>query len=174
VLPGATFTPYLSVDERGILVTSPSKTFNTAGLHCAQVVTLDRAEQARLRALPLPQNHAYSPLGMLAAVVAWTGCDDWNAALVERLDAQRSLLVDLLAAHLPEARMRPLAATYLPWLDLRAYGHDDPAARGLEHGVRVGPGQHYQPGLGGHVRLNIATDAARLEQTVERLAAALV
>ena len=174
VLPGATFTPYLSVDERGILVTSPSKTFNTAGLHCAQVVTLDRAEQARLRALPLPQNHAYSPLGMLAAVVAWTGCDDWNAALVERLDTQRSLLVDLLAAHLPEARMRPLAATYLPWLDLRAYGHDDPAARGLEHGVRVGPGQHYQPGLGGHVRLNIATDAARLEQTVERLAAALV
>jgi len=173
VLPGATFTPYLSVDERGILVTSPSKTFNTAGLHCAQVVTLDPAEQARLRGVPLPQNHAYSPLGMIAAVVAWTDGDDWNKALVERLDAQRTLLGELLAEHLPDARMRPLEATYLPWLDLRTYGHDDPATLALGHGVRVGPGEHYQPGLAGHVRLNIATDGRRLEQIVERFAAAV-
>jgi cystathionine beta-lyase len=172
-LPGATFTPYLSVDERGILVTSPSKTFNTAGLHCAQVVALDPDEQARLRGVPLPQNHAYSPLGMIAAVVAWTDCDDWHAALLERLDSQRTLLGELLVSHLPDTRMRPLAATYLPWLDLRAYGHDDPATLGLAHGVRVAPGEHYQPGLPGHVRLNIATDADRLERTVTRLAAAL-
>lgn len=172
-LPGSTFTPYLSVDGRGILVTSPSKTFNTAGLHCAQIVVLDPAEQARLRGVPLPQNHAYSPLGMIAAVVAWTDCGDWHAALIERLDAQRTLLDELLVTHLPEARMRPLAATYLPWLDLRAYGHDDPAVLGLAHGVRVALGEHYQPGLRGHVRLNIATDADRLQQTVERLAAAL-
>jgi cystathionine beta-lyase len=39
--------------------------------------------------------------------------------------------------------------------------------------VRVGPGEHYQPGLAGHVRLNIATDGRRLEQIVERLAAAV-
>lgn len=172
-LPGATFTPYLSVDQRGILVTSPSKTFNTAGLHTAQVVTLDPAEQARLRSVPLPQNHAYSPLGMIAAVVSWTDCDEWQAALVERLDSQRALLGELLATHLPDARMRPLEATYLPWLDLRAYGHDDPAALGLAHGVRVAPGGDYHPGLPGHVRLNIATDADRLERTVNRLAAAL-
>lgn len=173
VLPGATFTPYLSIDPRGILVTSPSKTFNTAGLHTAQVITLDADEQARLRGVPLPQNHAYSPLGMIAAVVAWTDCDDWVAALVARLDSQRTVLGELLATHLPKARMRPLQATYLPWLDLRGYGHDDPATLGLAHGVRVAPGQHYQPGLAGHVRLNIATDADRLERTVTRLATGL-
>jgi cystathionine beta-lyase len=173
VLPGATFTPYLSVDPHGILVTSSSKTFNTAGLHCAQVVTLDPAEQARLRSLPLPQNHAYSPLGMIAGVVAWTDCDDWVGALLARLDAQRSLLGELLAEHLPEARMRRLEATYLLWLDLRGYDVDDPAAAGLGRGVRVAPGDHYQPGLSGHARLNIATSAARLERMVERLGAAL-
>ncbi len=172
-LPGATFTPYLSVDDRGILVTSPSKTFNTAGLHTAQVVALDPAEQARLRGVPLPQNHAYSPLGMIAAVTAWTDCDDWHAALVDRLDAQRRLLGELLATHLPRARTRPLQATYLPWVDLRAYGRDDPAEDALAHGVRVAAGQSYQPGLTGHVRLNIATDETRLRLTVERLAAAL-
>ena len=55
-------------------MTSASKAFNTAGLHCAQVVTLSRDEQARLRGLPGPQNHAYSPLGMIAAAVAWRDC----------------------------------------------------------------------------------------------------
>lgn len=172
-LPGATFTPYLAVDPGGILVTSASKTFNTAGLHCAQVVTLDAAERDRLRTVPLPQNHAYSPLGMLAARVAFTECDEWLAALVRRLDEQRSLLDSLMREHLPLARMRPLEATYLPWLDLRAHGTDDPAAKAEPHGVRVAPGDHYQPGLPGHVRLNIATSPARLTTTVERLAAAL-
>ncbi|GCD90331.1 MalY/PatB family protein [Nocardioides sp. LS1] len=173
VLPGATFTPYLEVDPTGILVTSHSKTFNTAGLHTAQVVVLDEAEQAALRAIPLPQNHAYSPLGMIAAVTAWTDCDDWHGALVTRLAEQRTLLTDLLETHLPKARMRPLEATYLPWVDLRDYGLDDPAAAGLEHGVRVAAGQAYQPGLAGHVRLNTATTPLRLEQMVERLAAAV-
>ena len=59
-----------------------------------------------------------------------------------RLDEQRTLLAELLAEHLPEARMRPLEATYLAWLDLRAYGHDDPAAVALEKGrvqLEAGP-----------------------------------
>ena len=83
------------------------------------------------------------------------------------------MLGELLATHLPRARTRPLQATYLPWVDLRAYGRDDPAEDALAHGVRVAAGQSYQPGLAGHVRLNIATDETRLRLTVERLAAAL-
>jgi cystathionine beta-lyase len=170
---GPVFTPYLDVDPRGILVSSPSKTFNTAGLHTAHVTVLDEDERARLRGVPLPQNHAYSPLGMIAAVTSWTCCDDWHAALVERLAGQRDLLSELVARHLPEARTRPLEATYLAWLDLRAYGLADPAAAALAHGVRVAPGTDYQPGLPGHVRVNIATSPARLEAVVERLAKAL-
>jgi cystathionine beta-lyase len=70
--------------------------------------------------------------------------------------------------------MRRPEATYLAWIDLRAYGHDDPAAVALERGrVRLAPGHDYQPGLDGHVRLNFGTSAARLEAIVHRLASAL-
>ena len=95
--------------------------------------------------------------------------------LLERLDQQRTLLRDLLAEHLPEARMRPLEATYMAWLDLRAYGHEDPAAMLLSGGVRVSPGEIYWPGTAGqgHVRLNIATSPDRLTEIVRRMAAAL-
>ena len=173
VLPGATFTPYLTVDPTAILVTSPSKAFNSPGLHCALLMTLDPAEQERLRSVPLPMNNLYSPLGMIAAVAAYTDGDPWVSDLVDRLDEQRTLLGKLVAEHLPLARMRPLEATYLPWLDLRAYGIDDLSEPALSQGLRLAAGQNYQPGLTGHVRLNTATSAGRLTTMVERLAAAV-
>ena len=79
-----------------------------------------------------------------------------------------------LAEHLPLARLRPVEATYLAWLDLRAYGHDDPAAVGLERGrVQLAAGHDYHPGLSGHARLNFATSPERLTAIVHRLATAL-
>jgi cystathionine beta-lyase len=113
-------------------------------------------------------------MGAVASIAAYTECDAWLAALVTRLDAQRTLLAGLLAEHLPAAGMRPLEGTYLAWIDLRAYGHDDPAEPALERGrVRVAGGNEFQPGLPGHIRLNIATSAERLTEIVRRLAAAM-
>ena len=67
----------------------------------------------------------------------------------------------------PQARMRPLMATYLAWLDLRAYDVDDPAAVALAKGrVKLEPGDRYQAGLPGHVRLNMATSPERLTEIV--------
>ncbi len=99
------------------------------------------------RACPMARNDSWSPLGVVAAVAAYRDGDAWLAALVQRLTELRTLLADLLAEHLPEARMRPLEATYLAWLDLRAYGHDDPAAVAAKGGVRLAAGHDYQPGL---------------------------
>ncbi|MCD4523847.1 MalY/PatB family protein [Nocardioides sp. cx-173] len=177
VLEGAEHVSYLSIDgtaDHAVAVVAASKAFNTAGLRCAQIVSADRATHERLVDVPLVRNDSWSPLGVIAAVAAYTDGDAWLDALRARLSAQRDLLRVLLAEQLPAARMRPLEATYLAWLDLRAYGHDDPAAVALERGrVRLAPGHDYQPGLGGHVRLNIATSPERLTLIVQRLAEAL-
>ena len=170
-------TPYLSLDgtsDHAVAVVAASKAFNTPGLRCAQVVATDPATRDRLRGVPMARNDSWSPFGVIGAVAAYTECDAWLAALRERLAGQRDLLDVLLAEHLPDARMRPIEATYLAWLDLRAYGHDDPAAVARERGpVRLAPGDHYHPGLGGHVRLNFATSPERLTEIVRRTAAAL-
>jgi cystathionine beta-lyase len=121
----------------------------------------------------MARNDSWSPLGVVAAETAYRDGDPWLASLVERLDELRTLLGDLLAEHLPLVRMRPLEATYLAWLDVRAYGHDDPAEVALERGrVKLGPGHDYAPGLTGHVRLNLATSPQRLTEIVRRLGAA--
>ena len=177
VLPGAEHVPYLDVSgtaTHAVAVVAASKAFNTAGLRCAQIVTADAATRDRLLSVPEARNDSWSPLGVVAAVAAYDHGDPWLSALLDRLADQRSLLADLLATHLPAARMRPLEATYLAWLDLRAYGHDDPADVVRTRGaVRLAPGHDYQPELVGHVRLNIGTSPDRLAEIVRRMAAAL-
>ena len=71
--------------------------------------------------------------------------------------------------------MRPLEATYLAWLDLRAYGHDDPAAVALDKGrvqLEAGPPLPARtwPATSG---VNLATSPERLTEIVRRLATAL-
>jgi cystathionine beta-lyase len=176
VLPGAEHVSYLSIDgthDHAVAVVAASKAFNTAGLRCAHLVVPEEAARARLAAEPPSRNDSWSPLGVVAARTAWEQGDPWLASLVERLDDQRRLLADLLAEHLPLARMRPLEATYLVWLDVSAYGHDDAAGVALERGrVKVGDCAEFAPGTTGHVRLNIATSPERLTEIVRRLAKA--
>lgn len=177
VLPGASHVSYLAIDgtaDHAIALVAASKAFNTAGLKCAQIVTGNAATRDRLFDAPMARNDSWSTLGVVAAIAAYDHGDPWLAALIERLDQQRSLLLSLLAEHLPLARMRPLEATFLAWLDLRAYGEDDPASACLSRGrVRVAAGHDYHPGLTGHVRLNIATSPERLTEIVHRMARAL-
>ena len=176
VLPGAEHVSYLSIEgthDHAVAVVAASKAFNTAGLRCAQVVVPSPADRRLLADQPMSRNDSHSPVGAVAARAAYDHGDGWLVSLVERLDQQRTLLGELLAAHLPEVRMRPLEATYLAWLDASAYGHDDVAALALDRGrVKVSPGESYAPGSTGQVRLNIATSPDRLTRIVEGLAKA--
>ena len=179
VLAGsAPHTPYLAIDgtaDHTVAVVAASKAFNIAGLKCAQLVTGSATLHEAMAGAPSALNDSWSVLGVEASVAAYTHGDAWLDALRARLSAQRDLLVTLLADHLPQARMRPLEATYLAWLDLRGYGHDDPAAVALERSrVRVSPGHDYHPGLPGHARVNIATSPERLTEVVRRMASALI
>ena len=176
VLPGAAHTSYLDLEgthDHAVAVVAASKAFNTAGLRCAQLLVPGAGARERLAAAPMSRNDSWSPLGVVAAETAYADGDAWLASLVERLDQLRTLLGSLLAEHLPRVRMRTLEATYLAWLDVRAYGHDDPAEVALDRGrVKLGPGHDYAPGLTGHVRLNMATSPERLTEIVRRLASA--
>lgn len=168
--------PYLAVEGTAghtVTVIAASKAFNLAGLKCAQLVVPDPRARARLQDVPTLANHGNGALGAAGAIAAYTAADLWLAALVERIRAQRELFGTLLAEQLPQARVRPLEATFLAWVDARGYGPEDPARRALERGrVRVNAGPTFGPGGQGHVRVNLATSPDRLTEIVRRLALA--
>ncbi|MFJ8106211.1 MalY/PatB family protein [Streptomyces sp. NPDC096132] len=173
---GVDFVPYLGVPgaERGLSLMSASKAWNLAGLKAALAVAGPGAA-ADLALLPEEVSHGPSHVGVLAHTAALRDGTAWLDALLAGLDANRRLLADLLAEHLPGVRYRPGEATYLAWLDCRALDvGDDPAAVFLERGrVALSPGADFGTGGAGHVRLNLATSPEILTEGVRRMAAAL-
>ncbi|MBY8888194.1 aminotransferase class I/II-fold pyridoxal phosphate-dependent enzyme [Streptomyces sp. PTM05] len=188
VLPGARFTPYLDVPggDAGFSLMSASKAFNLPGLKCAVAIAgADAADD--LARMPEEVGHGPSHLGALAHTAALRDGDEWLDAVLCGLDANRRLLGDLLAAHLPAVGWVRPEATFLAWLDCTALGLDDPGAddadaRGdvtastgpaaafLERGrVAVSAGAAFGTGGAGHVRLNFATSTAVLTRAVERM-----
>ncbi len=168
------FTPYLSVPglDRGFAVHSAAKTFSLAALKAGVVVAAPKSAR-HLAAMAHGPNASLS--GVYAHAAAWNGGDEWMAQLLVELDANRRLVVDQVAGRLPGVSVRLPEATYLMWLDCRGLGLDrDPADFFLEH-ARVGlnSGPTFGPRGEGHVRLNIATSPAILNEIIDRMASAV-
>jgi len=172
-LPGATHVPYAAVASPGapvVTVTSATKGWNIPGLKCAQIVcsSADQAERVRSH----PMHPGQSALGTVAAHAAYTEGGPWLDELIGTLDDNRRLFAELVRERLPRARMRPLEATYLAWLDARAYGLESPGETALQVGRVWVDHRPWGPGGEGHVRVNLATSPQRVEEIVNRLAKA--
>lgn len=176
VRPGSVHVAFATLPGAAELTTtlvSASKAWNLPALKCAQLVTGSAADTAALRRLPTVANHGTSALGIVAAHAAYTGGQPWLDAWVERIDRTQAAFALAVAERLPHARLRPVQATYLAWLDVRGYGWEDPAGVALRDGrVLVNDGRTFGPGGQGHVRVNLATSLERVERIVDRLVAA--
>ncbi|GAB3190367.1 MalY/PatB family protein [Nesterenkonia suensis] len=185
----ARFTPYLTVDPRGISLMSASKGWNLAGLKAAVMIAGPDAV-ADLRRLPGIVAHGPSHVGVLAHTAAFAHGEPWLDALLEGLRTNRALLDELLAERAPQVRWTAPQATYLAWLDFRATAlagaEDDIAAAGAESpirgpakallaraGVALTAGNPFGDGGAGHARLNMATSQAILTEAVARIGRAL-
>lgn len=178
-LAGAEHVPFPAVSEEArrcsIVLTSASKTWNLAGLKAAQLVAGGEEGRAILAKLPPETPYHAGHFGVLAAKVAFTEGEPWRREALAALERNRTLLGELLRAHLPAVRWTPMDASYLAWLDCRGLGlGEDPARAFLERGrVALSPGPIFGTGGEGFARLNIATTATLLEEAVRRMARAV-
>ncbi|MBC9713164.1 pyridoxal phosphate-dependent aminotransferase [Streptomyces sp. TRM66268-LWL] len=190
VLPGAVFTPYLSVPgaENAFALTSASKAWNLSGLKAALAVAGPEAA-GELALLPEEVSHGPSHLGVIAHTAAFKDGGGWLDEVITGLDANRDLLADLIGEHLPGVRHLRPEGTYLAWLDCTALGlHDEqpldgpgiaselagPARMFLDRArVALSSGHVFGTGGAGRVRLNFATSPAILREALTRMGNAL-
>jgi cystathionine beta-lyase len=178
VLPGATFTPLLSLPgaaEVAASVVSASKAWNLAGLKCAAVVTAGPAMAGVVDRFPPDTRWRTGHLGVIASVAAFTDGDDWLGRLLTTLDARRAQLGDLLRERLPMVSWNPPEGTFLAWLDCAKLGADnEPREMFLERGrIALEPGLRFGAAGAGWVRLNFGTSADILDEATARMAAAV-
>ena len=189
ILSGSRFTPYLTVPgaENALAVTSASKAWSLSGLKAALAIAGPEAA-ADLRRMPEEVSHGPSHLGVIAHAEAFRTGGDWLDTLLDGLEANRALLGDLIAEHLPGVKYQRPQGTYLAWLDCRELGFDEevvdglaevadlsgPARWFLDHArVALSSGHVFGTGGAGHVRLNFATSQAILVEAVSRMGRAL-
>jgi len=186
VLPGADFTPYLSVpgSEDAFSLMSATKGWNLAGIKAALAVAGPEAAPD-LRRIPEEVHHGASYLGVIAHTAAYRHGDRWLDALLAGLDGNRTLLGELVAEHLPGIGYTRPEGTYLAWLDCRSLALDPeedstdlpvvtdlagPARLFLEHArVALSAGHIFGTGGAGHVRLNFATSRSVLTEAITRM-----
>lgn len=171
------FTPFLdtgaAAERVGYTVASASKAFNLAGLKCALMVTASERTTEVIRRLPIEVEWRTGQLGVIAALAAFSEeSDPWLDGLLHTLDANRRLVADLLATHLPGARYRIPDAGYLAWIDLTELGWGDRPARRIlrDAKVAVSPGAGFGAEGRGHVRLNFGTGPEIITEAIERIA----
>ena len=178
IMPGYKFVPLGTVTDDCVVMNSPSKNFNTAGLQIANIICPHPSWRRRIdRAININEVCDVNPFGIVALEAAYNESEDWIDELNQYLWGNYTVLCDFIEKNIPQWKVCRLEGTYLPWVDISAMGitSQELCDRLLrEAKVWVNPGTMYGPKTGeGYVRLNIATQRSRLVEALNRVAKAL-
>ncbi len=173
------FTPVLSLakaKDRAIMLCSASKTFNIAGLQQAAAVALNRdildAVRKEVDAAGIECGNIFA---LSATQAAYREGAAWLDGLIGYLDGNRRALEAFVKERLPKARMAPVEATFLAWLDLNGYGFTcrELKERCEKRGVVFTAGDFFGPEGEGCLRVNFGCPRRQLLAAMEQLCEAL-
>lgn len=170
-------TPFASLGHdyalQSITVSSPSKTFNIAGLQAAYLFSENDVFRKHVRhILEMQEMALLNPFAIEALIAAYEHGEDWLESLKTYLAANFTYLTDFCRTHLPLVDVIPLQATYLVWLDGRSVipSAADFTDRLLhEQQLWLSPGTLYGDAGEGFLRVNIACPRILLEEGLTRL-----
>ncbi len=177
VYPGHRHLVFAGLDPRfaniAITCTSPSKTFNLAGLLHANIFTSNKILRDKFK-------HEYANcglsqpgvMGLVSCQAAYESGADWVDELVEYLDGNMRFLQEFLTNNIPKIKFTLPEATYLAWLDCSELGLSTAELNNLiTHKAKLwlNDGSSFGAGGKGFQRLNAACPRAVLEEAVRRL-----
>lgn len=156
-----------------MICTSPSKTFNIAGLQISNIFISNPEKATAFRRQVAAAGYSQVGLpGLVACEAAYRHGDEWLEGVLAYIKANAEFTRAYLQEHLPRVKMTKLEGTYLVWLDFRDYGLTDKeldekilnqAGLWLDSGAVFGKcGEDFQ-------RINIACPRKTLQQALDRL-----
>lgn len=178
IMPGYTFVPFASVSEacadNSVILNSPTKNFNIAGLQIANIICKNRQWLRRIdRAVNINETCDVNPFGVIALQEAYNKGAEWIDELNIYLYDNYKALKDFFHEELPKLEVLKLEGTYLVWVDITAleFTSDEVADKLLKEAkVWVNSGTMYGRKAGqGYLRINIATPRATLMEGLKRM-----
>ncbi|NLH00908.1 MAG: pyridoxal phosphate-dependent aminotransferase [Clostridiales bacterium] len=128
IMPGYKHTVFASIcddfAQNSITCTSPSKTFNIAGLQTANMIIPSK----ELRDIYWKEicttegNPKCNILGLEACRLAYEKCEEWLEQLIKLIDTNQKIVSDFVKKEFPQIKVFRLEGTYLLWMDFSELG----------------------------------------------------
>ncbi len=153
-----------------------SKTFNVAGLSAAFVVIPNKKIRLKYeQVLNTVHVHSGNIFGNIATEAALQHGSDWLDQLMVYLEGNLNCVESFISTRLPKVKLMKPEATFLVWLDLKAYGLSEKAMakRLIDGGIALNHGSRFGTGGEGYFRLNFGCPRSVLEEGLVLLEKAL-
>jgi cysteine-S-conjugate beta-lyase len=172
-IPIATLAP--EVQSNTVTLMAPSKTYNIAGLECGYAFIQNPRLHKKWRNTSLGIVPGVNIMGHTAALAGLRDGQEWLDQVLAYLQGSRDYLFQYIHDKMPEIRMCRVEATYLAWLDCKKSGIAGNAADFFlkNSGVALNDGREFGKGGENFVRLNFGCSRTRLNQALDRMAAAI-
>lgn len=175
--PGESYVPFASVSDvcRDISVTciAASKTFNIAGLQSACIFAADPVLRHRVwRGINTDEVGEPNAFSMQANIAAFTECDGWVEAMREYVFENKRVAAEYINENIEGMKAGESLSTYLLWIDISGVAEDsvDFCDKLREYtGLYLSDGAEYGECGRAFVRMNLATQRARVLDGLERL-----
>lgn len=182
VMPGHRFTPFAAISDacqdNSVVLNSPTKAFNIAGLQIANIICANPAMRRRIdRAVNINEVCDVNPFGVVALQAAYNESEEWLDSLNHYIWGNYLALKEFIAKDLPRLEVTRLEGTYLAWVDIKATGltSDEAYEKLMKEGrVYVNSGTMYGRRAGeGYLRINLACPRATLLEGLKRMGGVL-
>lgn len=161
-----------SIQDRLIVLNSPSKTFNLAGLSSSYAFSysFDMLRDFKLELSKMHCNHLNSFSNIAMGVYCYDG-KYWLIELLKYIEKNKNTVKKYLRDNNSKIKVVESNATYLLWLDFRdvGMGHKEVKERLLDAKIGLNDGESFGMGGSGYFRLNIATQNKNLKKVLEKL-----
>ena len=177
VMPGYHYTPFASISDdfaqHSAVCTSASKSFNVAGLQCANIIVRDAHVRALIdKGININETCDLNPFGVVALQAAYTEeGEEWLRQLMQYIHGNYEYLCQFIAEHMPQLVVTRLEGTYLAWVDCAALGMPSvDLERELQTKAHVWftNGQAYNPSGSTFLRINLACPRSILAEALVR------
>lgn len=161
------------LEEISVICTSPSKTFNLAGMMLSNIFIPNQVLRRKFRR---EMNRAgisqLGIMGLVACEAAYGKGGEWYRAMMSYVGDNIEFARQYVKEHLPGVAVVEQEATYLVWLDFRGLGLDaDALDRRIIHqaGLWLDSGKIFGISGRGFQRMNVACPRCILEEALQRL-----
>lgn len=163
--------------NRTITCTSPSKTFNLAGLQISNIFIVNPVLRKKFKDRIATAGYSQlNLLGLVACQAAYQYGSNWHRELMEYLKGNIEFLKDYVKEHLPQIRITEPEGTYLVWMDFRGLNLTEEERENLiiqKAGLWLDSGAMFGEVGEGFERINIACPRSVLEKALKQLEAAV-